>query len=749
MVKSRINEKIDYPDKIDLYDEDVGYASPQYEIELFDIPVFIVLGKQKYHMIDKNVIYIPIYLIVKNDVFIRQIGVFETKKNEHLKFIDEDGDIDIEKFSDPLIYSTIDKKFISSVYNDKSPSSSLVSSYNSKYSDSDSGIDSDVEIFDRHMKHKKNRMLSRYPSDSDSDSNSDLDKLNLDDIILEDDPTLIKVRPAQIDPVKAELGKKTAIGLFETINPLPNIPALKTETHKEAEDLKKQYKVSRNNNWIENYMHNNNYKIIDNEGSGDCYFAVIRDAFNSIGYKTTVAKMRALLADNFTRELYNGYKDIYDAFETQITMFKEELEDLKKQNKHYSSIAKKLNEKSDTESMYELKKIISEVKNMKDRKKDIEDELKETRHAQFNAVGVFKDQDTYDKYIDYMQTQAYWADTWAISTLEARCVPQYKTIIMDESAYKQGDNYNVLQCGELSTIIKSRHEKGRYTDTTAINKIEYRPIYYIIASYDGSHYQLVSYKDKTIFKFDEIPYSIKCLVVNKCLERNAGPFYEIPEFISFREALGLKEDSDSDSDSDDAETRGGDSYRNNLSQTVFMFHKNALAKPYPGKGTHEKIAKDAEVNYIKLNKIPGWRAKLDDEYAIEQSNGYIKIDGLIWKSVDQYMNAVRFKKQNKEFYEDLAKYSPAEVREITNLNKTDKTGVRPKNINEDPDFRLGQDSKYRKQALISKFSQNEDLKQMLIATQDAILKKFVQRKPPIVDDLLMEVRKEIQLANRK
>ena len=112
------------------------------------------------------------------------------------------------------------------------------------------------------------------------------------------------------------------------------------------------------------------------------------------------------------------------------------------------------------------------------------------------------------------------------------------------------------------------------------------------------------------------------------------------------------------------------------------------------------------------------------------------------------MNSVRFKKQNKEFYEKLSLYTPNEVKEITDLNKVDKTGIRPQNINEDPDFRLGQDEKYRKNALISKYSQNEDMKQLLISTQDAILKKYIQRKPPIIDKLLMEVRREIQLANR-
>jgi predicted NAD-dependent protein-ADP-ribosyltransferase YbiA (DUF1768 family) len=727
MVKSLINEKIEYSEKNDLYDEDVGYESPQYLIEIFNIPVYIVLGKQKYHNIDKNVIYFPIYLIDKNDIIIKQIGIFETKKNDVLKFIDEEGDVDINNFSDPLLYSSIDKKFIDSIYNNNNNNNN-----------------------NNNFVTNHNLPLLEIKKDVSIDNPNEKEDLYIE---IEDDPTIIKIKEDQLYKVKKDLNKKLGGGLFEITDQDINIPLLKTETHKDAENLKKEYKKSRNNNWLEDYMHNNNYNIIDNEGSGDCLFSVIRDSFSSIGYKTSVSKIRALLADNFSRELYNKYKDLYDSFETQIVMIKEELENIKTKNKHYVNIAKKLSEKTDTESRIELKKLINEAKVMKNKKKELEEELKDTRDVQYNSVGLFRDLDTYDKYIDYMQTQDYRGDNWSILTLEVRTNPQFKIIIMDENMYKQGDKYNVIQCGELSPIIITHTNKiiGSPTellsnDSSPINKVLYRPIYYIIASYSNKNYKLVSYKNKKIFRFDEIPYSIKCLVVNKCLEKNAGSFNEIQEFINFREALGISvNNNSSDSDNSDDE----DEYENNTNaKTTFIFHSLAPSKIYPGKSTHEKISNEDKIKYIKLNKMNEWRRKLDDSYVIDNNIGYIKIDGINWKSIDHYMNSVRFKKQNKDFYEKLGNYTPNEVKEITDLNKVDKTGIRPKNINEDPDFKLGQNEKYRKNALISKFSQNEDLKQLLISTQDAVLKKYIQRKPPVTDKLLMDVRREIQLANK-
>ena len=95
-----------------------------------------------------------------------------------------------------------------------------------------------------------------------------------------------------------------------------------------------------------------------------------------------------------------------------------------------------------------------------------------------------------------LKTSDFWADMWAISVMEEAL--NIKIIILSEEAYYTGDLDSVMLCGHINS--------------EDINKA---PEYYIIVSHTGNHYKLITYKEKGLLKFNEIPYDIKMLIINK------------------------------------------------------------------------------------------------------------------------------------------------------------------------------------------------------------------------------------------
>ena len=57
-------------------------------------------------------------------------------------------------------------------------------------------------------------------------------------------------------------------------------------------NIREKYKEKPNDTWVQKYMKNPYYDLVNNEGGGDCLFATIRDGFSQIGQQTSVAKIR-------------------------------------------------------------------------------------------------------------------------------------------------------------------------------------------------------------------------------------------------------------------------------------------------------------------------------------------------------------------------------------------------------------------------------------------------------------------------
>jgi hypothetical protein len=111
MVSSKLNDSVQYKESKNVDSEDKGYSSSLYEMKIHGEYIEFALGKQKYTYSGKNILYFPIYM-VKNDKIKSQIGVYEIDVNQAINILDKDGDIDLDMFDEPLLFSFITPEFI-------------------------------------------------------------------------------------------------------------------------------------------------------------------------------------------------------------------------------------------------------------------------------------------------------------------------------------------------------------------------------------------------------------------------------------------------------------------------------------------------------------------------------------------------------------------------------------------------------------------------------------------------------------
>ena len=73
--------------------------------------------------------------------------------------------------------------------------------------------------------------------------------------------------------------------------------------------------------------------------------------------------------------------------------------------------------------------------------------------------------------------------------------------------------------------------------------------------------------------------------------------------------------------------------------------------------------------------------------------------------------------------------------------------LRPPEIRIDPDFYGSRQKEEREKSLYAKFSQNEELKSILLSTKNAVLRKFIPKRRPENDISLMTIRQRIEMEN--
>jgi len=706
MVVSKIDSKIIHEENVDIFPEDDEFESLVYPIELSfkghdktksSKKYNIVFGKIREENKKNGVVYFPIYLVV-NDEAAAKIGVLEIEPQKYAYILDENDDIDPDKIPEPLFFNFINEKFLQKY-----------ESYDEDEKEEDTVVEADEEY---------NPETGKFSSKKNNESQ---DKKDLFEIPQQEYKALT-------DEEQKPVTDKTQTF---TIDQNMKTPALLTEeSSQDASDLRKEYQETVQSNWINKFIENNEYKIQDNQGGGDCLFAVICDAFAQIGHHTTVNKLRDLLSEQATDSIFQDYRQLFLAMEDSIV-------ENDKKIKTFSDIYRDAKTKIDNPAkdinplnplipltQKDHSNLLEQAKHAKAEIKLLQDENRLNRELLRSEFGYMKEIDSLDKFKNYIRTSSYWADTWAITTLENKL--NFKFIIFSEEAFNHGSHDSVLNCGEAN---KELQEQGTFT-----------PNHYIMTSYSGDHYKLVLYKGKTILTYREIPYDIKTLIVNKCMERNSGIFYLIQDFKNLKAKIGLSADEGSPLNDEQ------DDFMDALydKDIVFMYHSKSQDVVSPGKGSGETIPNNKTPLFKKLHKIKDWRRKLDDSW----SKAPFELDGHKWASVEHYYQASKFKKGFPDFYVLFSlDNKDSKFSEDVSLAKLaggkNPSEYRPKTVVIDPDFYGERNIQERMNALRNKFQQNIDFREMLFLTNPAKLTHFIRRSPVELDESMMRVRKEL------
>jgi predicted NAD-dependent protein-ADP-ribosyltransferase YbiA (DUF1768 family) len=678
MITSNIDSKVEYAITNNIDKSDINHEAFVYNAKIYNKHIKFVLGTPRFDFLSNNIMYFNIYL-ANNGSVISKIGIYETTNTDYASLLDANGDVDLNKMSEPIIFSFA-KPLIMNNYEliDKFETMSNASDFNS--TDDGSNI-SDVES------------ISGDDDDDDDDDEDDASK-----------------KPQKLVSASYDLME------------------VNSQTKEESDYEINKYEEDPSHKWINKYLRSNKYEILDNEGGGDCFFAVLRDALKSVKIETSVKSIREKLASEVDEEILATYKEFFGLFYNNMKSIQTQLKEHKK--KHYT-LKKMITATADGPDKM---KMISDVKSNFDNMSLISDQNKEleelTREFEF-----MKDVETIEdlKKVIMEVGGKYWADNWAVVTLER--LYKVKFIVLSQDHFLNGEKELVLQCSEADKKLQAQGI--------------FEPSYYIMTDYiKGVHYKLITY-DKNIKRgaltFNELPYRIKELVLEKCMERGAGLYVLIPDFKTFANTNGVQTSTISKTSSYDSlvNTKTPKSQDYSDSIIIQIYSKSKHEKVGEGSGESIKPELKTSKNVLELNnkkKYPDWRRKIDNDYLVPN----LVIDGNNWASVKHYMLGSRFK-ELVDLYSKFMKNGDVgtnsdDALKLYNSNIVKKS-VKNVILN-DEEFKKIESSLLEK-ALYSKFTQNDEVREILLLTGDALINVFKQTKGASPALELMKVRKLI------
>ena len=685
MVLSKINTDINYLETNTIDDNDLDQEAFIYKGYLHKKNIEFVLGKPNFEYIDNDVVYFNIYLVNKNTV-LSKIGIYEAANSNYITLLDSAGDIDLSKINSPLIFSF---------------TKALIAKYKLDISDKEiQKIDNKDEDEDEDSEDSENEDNEGEGTEDEDSEDKDSEDEDSEDEDEDEDSE---------DKDKEEDEKDTEVA-----------PELIQEQTKEESDIEIQnYSEKIDDKWINKYLKSSKYNIQDNEGGGDCFFAVLRDALKSVNIIVSVKSIRERLALEADEEVYNTYKSFFDTYYEGLKISLQSIAKIKDTHKSLKAFI------SGTTNLTDKMKFTEDAKTNLTKLKIESDKKQEFEHL-IDETSFMKDVKSLQDLQKVIKTNQFWADAWAVSTIER--IYNVKFIILSKKHFLENEIDNVMQCGDVDKIIQ---EKGIF-----------EPKYYIIADYImDEHYKLITYDkniNKAVFNFKELPYRIKEIILEKCLEKCSGIYSLIPDFKNLANCNNIKIESDRKDDKSLLPKIASQLYNDSIIIQIY----NRSRDEKVGNGTGESILPELKTNknVIELNKkklYPDWRKKLDEDYICKT----LIIDGNNWSSVKHYILANRFSNIT-EIYNKFLKDSEVgnnleAAQKLYDKTLKDKKIISRLISNDEYESNL---SKLYEKANYQKFTQDSDLKEILLLTDTFLINIYKPKKGITPATELMKVR---------
>ena len=795
MVRSRLDPSINYPEvkALDQTDtKDTQYKAPLYEAEVLGIHTIVSIGQIKNTFIEKGIVYFPLYLI-KDDKVLSQIGVIEAMQETIPSLLDEENDINLEKTEPALLYSFVKESLVrKAVYiAGRAETEGMAMAQAPKIKSKLSLAPLSLSASEKERKDalKKSALLSK-----------ELGVGGVDDEAEE--------FAAGVDAEESDLQRAIRASILEG-SKIPDLPlkhaSIPVQTLDQFEAERKRYRHTKDESWMETYYQNNNFKVIQNSGGGDCFFMIICQAYKTIDPDTTmsVIKLRRLLSYALTEQQFTEYKTLYDDYSRLEKKLVKENQDIATRNKEIKerfqnsqSKQEKLELKAESEKLIESnKRVMQELEVVKENKKEVK---------------FMKGVKTIQQLRDVMQkgemTSEYWVDAWAIAALEVILNIKFINLSyndFNQSQRKSFQEINVINCGnDLSkslieeirkNVVEVSKAEGSGAGSgmgmamgmgaaasadmggkklSASEDYEFNPDYYIMVSHSMEHYELITYYGNAMLTFPEIPYSVKLQIVTRCLQGKFfnGSYSHIPQFKLFIQELGIAKKVEGRMVDESVDALSAAASNPHFSENIQLVHHKSAGDEMPGRAQGDYVAQSDRPGFMELGGggydnrgSNSWRRKISNEW-----NAPFTLDGHRWLSVEHYYQANKFLKKHPEFYllftMDANKksnyYEPSSIlsriahdvelatyagRKL-GTTKIDgkKVILRPEEVVIDPDFFNGRHAKVLEDATYAKFTQNDDLANILILTNNAKLINYHHTKEPSVSVHLMRVRSKLR-----